>query len=100
MSPRRTKEDEVELTRAIANNLTRFMRDAGVSQDELAVMASVHRTEISMIQRQIRTPKISTAFRLAACLEVSLDELVNGVKWKPGRLALGSFQLTGQDEQR
>jgi transcriptional regulator with XRE-family HTH domain len=97
MSRRRAVDaNENEVSRVLADNLTRYMRDADLSQDDLAVMASVHRTEISMIQRQLRTPKISTALRLASCLEVSLDELVAGVKWRPGRLALGSFQVTEQ----
>jgi transcriptional regulator with XRE-family HTH domain len=82
----------VRVAEQFGDNLIRARKLADVSQDELAVMASVHRTEISQIERGLRVPRIDTLVKLAASLEVSADELLAGLEWKPGGTVYGRFR--------
>lgn len=65
-------------------NLTRQRKRAGLSQDELAQMASLHRTEISLLERGRRIPRIDTLAKLAGALAVSPRDLLDGIEWTPG----------------
>jgi transcriptional regulator with XRE-family HTH domain len=73
------------------DNLARIRRAADVSQDELSARASVHRTEISQLERGLRIARIDTLVKLAASLEASPAELLAGIDWKPGESRHGQF---------
>ncbi len=79
------------------DNLARTRRLADLSQDELAVRASVHRTEISSIERGLRIARIDTLVKLAASLEASPAELLEGIGWEPGGTVVGRFAAGGGD---
>lgn len=76
------------------DNLKRVRREADLSQDELSVRASVHRTEISQLERGLRVARIDTLVKLAASLEAAPAELLVGIAWKPGDVRRGSFGET------
>jgi transcriptional regulator with XRE-family HTH domain len=80
-----------EVSDRFAANLTRIRKAADLSQEELAIMASVHRTEISLLERGCRIPRIDTLVKVAASLEVSAGELLAGISWKPGSYRPGGF---------
>jgi transcriptional regulator with XRE-family HTH domain len=65
-------------------NLARCREGADVSQEELSFRASIHRTEVSLLERGERMPRVDTALRIAGSLGVALDDLVAGLEWKPG----------------
>lgn len=48
----------------------------GISQEELAFRAEVHRTYISQIERGLKSPSLSVIVRLAQALELAPSELV------------------------
>jgi transcriptional regulator with XRE-family HTH domain len=73
-----------ELKARFGRNLTRCRERADVSQEELGFRASLHRTEISLLERGERMPRVDTAVRIAGSLGVPLDELALGLEWKPG----------------
>jgi transcriptional regulator with XRE-family HTH domain len=81
----------MDIAARFGDNLKRVRRAAGVSQDELAVRASVHRTEISQLERGLRVARIDTLVKLAASLEASPAELLAGIAWKPGEQRRGRF---------
>lgn len=64
-------------------NLRRVRRDRGLSQEALADLAGIHRTEVSLLERGGRDPEMGTMLKLAATLGVSLDELAAGITWRP-----------------
>lgn len=66
---------------------------ADISQEVLGEMALLHRTEISLLERGEREPRLSTIIKLAGALEVPLHELVGGVGWKPGRTGVEVFEF-------
>lgn len=73
-----------ELKARFGRNLTRCRERADVSQEELGFRASLHRTEISLLERGERMPRVDTAVRIAGSLGVPLDDLAIGLEWKPG----------------
>jgi transcriptional regulator with XRE-family HTH domain len=73
------------------DNLARCRRAADLSQDELSVRASLHRTEISQLERGLRVARIDTLVKLAGSLEISADELLVGLEWSPGETRRGGF---------
>lgn len=74
------------------DNLKRQRKLADMSQDETAVRAGVHRTEISQIERGLRQPRVDTVAKLAAALEIEPGDLFEGIVWKPGEVRHGRFK--------
>lgn len=63
------------------SNLQRYRRRAGLSQERLGYLAVLHRTEISLLERGRREPRLGTIVKLASALEVSLNMLIEGTGW-------------------
>ncbi|MBE9064905.1 helix-turn-helix domain-containing protein, partial [cf. Phormidesmis sp. LEGE 11477] len=63
------------LSQAVGRRVGARRRALGLSQEELGWRAGLHRTRISQIERGVGCPKISTLYRLALALGVSLDGL-------------------------
>lgn len=66
-------------------NLRRFRRRVALSQEQLAKQAAVHRTEIVLLENGRRLPRIDTVVKLAASLEVTPNDLLDGIEWLPLR---------------
>jgi transcriptional regulator with XRE-family HTH domain len=81
----------IDVAAHFGDNLARIRRAAHMSQDELAVRATVHRTEISQLERGLRVARIDTLLKLAASLEVAPGELLTGFEWQPGSTRIGGF---------
>jgi len=84
---------QVEIAARFGKNLTRCRKRAGLSQEELGVRASLHRTEIGLLERGERLPRIDTAVKLAGALGAPLGELIEGIDWAPGSSSRGSFSV-------
>jgi hypothetical protein len=63
-----------------------FPLAAGVLRD-----TSLHRTEVSQVERGLRLCRIDTLVKLAASLEVSADDLLAGITWSLGDYRPGGF---------
>lgn len=74
-------------------NLKRARKAAGLSQEQVALLASLHRTEVSQLERALRVPRIDTLVKLTTTLEVGAEDLLDGIEWEPGSTALGHFTL-------
>lgn len=81
----------VDVARRFAKNLVRCRKEAGISQEELGARANLHRTAIGLLEKGARIPRIDTLVKLAAALEVSTSELLDGMAWKPGTTSEGRF---------
>jgi transcriptional regulator with XRE-family HTH domain len=62
-----------------AANLREQRERAGLSQEALAEVCDLHRTEISLLERRRRSPRLETIVILARGLGISASELVEGV---------------------
>jgi transcriptional regulator with XRE-family HTH domain len=82
----------MDVAAQFGDNLVRARKLADMSQDELSVRASVHRTEISQLERGLRIARIDTLAKLCASLEVEPGELMVGINWSPGDVRRGQFK--------
>jgi transcriptional regulator with XRE-family HTH domain len=80
-----------DIAAQFGDNLIRVRKAADLSQDALSARASVHRTEISQLERGLRIPRIDTLIKLAASLEAAPAELLEGIAWTPGETRAGRF---------
>lgn len=72
------------VARQFGENLRRARKKAGLSQEELGFRASLHRTEIGLLERGARVPRIDTVIKIASALELAPAELTAGMEWTPG----------------
>lgn len=61
-----------------AANLRACRQRAGLSQEALGHKSQLHRTEISLLERGGRDPRLSTIVRLAAALGIKPAALLDG----------------------
>ncbi len=62
-----------------AVNLRRTRLERRLSQQDLASRSRLHRTEISLLERGEREPRLSTLVRLAHALDVPVSALLDGI---------------------
>ena len=60
----------------LADNLRRLRGDRGLSQEELADRASLHRTYVGSVERAERNISVDNIEKLAAALRVTMAELL------------------------
>jgi transcriptional regulator with XRE-family HTH domain len=64
-----------------AANLRRHREQAGLSQEALADICDLHRTEISLLERCKRSPRLETIVILARGLKLSSPgQLLEGIR--------------------
>jgi transcriptional regulator with XRE-family HTH domain len=83
----------VDIAARFGQNLVRCRKRANLSQEELGFRASLHRTEIGMLERGIRLARIDTLIKLAGALDIPPGELLEGLDWLPGGPRVGEFRL-------
>lgn len=81
-------------------NLCAARRRAGLSQEKVAFRADLHRTEIGLLERGERLPRIDTLLKLAGALGVKVESpLLADLEWTPGDMRRGSFSRQLASEQ-
>lgn len=75
-------DDRNALALHLAGTIRKHRVRLGVSQEELARRTSLHRTEVSMLERGLREPRLGTIVMLAGALEVPFGALVAGIEWE------------------
>jgi transcriptional regulator with XRE-family HTH domain len=71
---------DVEPVQQFAANLRALRERAGISQEELGHQAGLHRTEISLLERAGREPRLTTIVRLARTLGVKPTVLLKKIE--------------------
>jgi transcriptional regulator with XRE-family HTH domain len=66
-----------------ALNLRKARTEAKISQEELGYLCDLHRTEVSLLERAGREPRLATIVKLAGALKTPPDELCAGIGWLP-----------------
>ena len=62
-------------------NLRRARKAAGISQEELAERCEIHRTEVSLLERGGREPRLGMMVKLATALGTTPEDLCAGISW-------------------
>jgi transcriptional regulator with XRE-family HTH domain len=91
--------DAVAVAARFGDNLRRARKDAGLCQEEAGIRASLHRTEIGLLERGERIPRIDTAIKLAGAVGMPVDALLAGIAWAPGSAQVGAFAVQTSAEK-
>jgi transcriptional regulator with XRE-family HTH domain len=78
----------------LGQNLLLARKRAGMSQETVAVGAGLHRTEIGLLERGERVPKIDTLLKVAGAMSVPPHQLLQGIAWEPATTTKGSFTVS------
>lgn len=102
MTRRYKKVPSEAVAARFGKNLARARRLAGLSQEELAQRASLHRTEIGMLEHGQRVARIDTVIKVAGAMAIEPRELLDGIHWTPTNRTGGGFsfvdsRLQGRD---
>ncbi len=75
----------MDVRRRVGLNLKRFRQELGLSQEEFAFKAGLHRTYISGVERGVRNPTIRVLEEIALALGVPSAKLLEDVPRKRAR---------------
>jgi ribosome-binding protein aMBF1 (putative translation factor) len=84
----------------IGARIRRSRRAQELSQEALAVRASIHPAQITLIERRTRLARIDTPLKLAGGLDATLATLIEGVAWELGEGGMGAPIWTAGSEPR
>jgi transcriptional regulator with XRE-family HTH domain len=84
----------VNVAKRFGENVMLYRRRVGLSQEVLGFAASLHRTEISAIERGERVARIDTLVKLAGALSVPPGDLLKGMAWTAGGTRVGRFRVS------
>jgi transcriptional regulator with XRE-family HTH domain len=73
----------VEPRERFAVNLRQARLKKGISQEELGFRCDLHRTEVSLLERGGREPRLGTIVKLAGALDTTPQRLCAGIAWQP-----------------
>lgn len=90
----------MDIARHFGRNLARCRKRAGLSQEELAVRASLHRTAVGQLERGERVARVDTLIKLAGSLSIPPGELLEGMDWDPGGTRLGEFRAPDPTDEQ
>jgi transcriptional regulator with XRE-family HTH domain len=80
-SPTEAQESSQDAGTVFGKNLRRARMRLGLSQEEVALACGLHRTEVSLLERGEREPRLETAALLGDLLGSTLDELRQGLRF-------------------
>lgn len=73
---------EKSLAKASGEVLKQLRNEAGISQENLAYESELDRSFISMLERGLRVPTISTLFQMSKALKTTPSEIVKSIEAK------------------
>ena len=88
------KNAGVDFATRFGENLARHRVAAGLSQEELGVRASLHRTAVGQLERGERVPRADTVVKLAGSLAIKPELLLEGLEWTPGGTTVGQLTVS------
>jgi transcriptional regulator with XRE-family HTH domain len=86
-------EGRLSLALQFSRNLKCIRLREGLSQEELARRASLHRTEIGHLESGRRVCGIEVLMRLAGAMAVTPNDLLDGIFWVTKPEAVGAFSF-------
>jgi len=91
-----------EVARRFGQNMRHVRKETGLSQEALGFEAGLHRTEIGLLERGARVPRIDTLLKVAAGLGVKVESpLLDGMTWSSGTITTtpGTFRFASLDHR-
>lgn len=88
------KQRDEGAAKQLGRNLFLARRRVALSQEKLAKLCGLHRTEIGLLEQGRRIPRIDTLIKLASSLEIDAGELLKGIAWVvPAPEQPGQFEI-------
>jgi transcriptional regulator with XRE-family HTH domain len=81
------------LSDRFSKTLVELREAADLSQEEVAIRAGIHRTQISLMEGGERLPRFPTIVRVAGALGVEPGALFKGIEYKPPMEVTGAFEI-------
>ena len=78
-----THHAPVDLRKRFGANVLRARKKQDWSQEELGNRCGLHRTEVSLLERGLRMPRLEMLVKLAGALDVDPNRLCEGISWSP-----------------
>jgi transcriptional regulator with XRE-family HTH domain len=82
----------VSAAQSFGKQLAHYRAKAGITQEELGHLSSIHRTEIGLLENGQRQPRLDTIIKIAGALNVDPCELIKGLRWTPPSTKPGEFR--------
>jgi transcriptional regulator with XRE-family HTH domain len=76
------RSQRAALNDRFAENLVLLRRRAGLSQEQVAERAGLHKTQVGMLEHARRLPQLDTIVKLGGALETEPCELLAGLAWR------------------
>jgi transcriptional regulator with XRE-family HTH domain len=86
--------DREAVAQRFAENLSRYQQRSGLTQEALASLAEIHRTQVSELLRGKQLPRVDTLVKLAGALQVEPVKLLDGISFEPTAAQPGRFKIT------
>jgi len=83
----------MEIGERFGQNLRRERIKAELTQEEVADLAGMHRTEVSLLETGGRVPRLKTLLKLVGAIGTSTDRLLEGINWVPTTTGRGDFEV-------
>lgn len=68
---------DIDILKNFGNKVRDYRKELGISQEELADRAGLHRTYIGMIERAEKNITLKNIAKIAKALEVKIKELID-----------------------
>jgi len=81
------------VARQFGKNLRAQRKNSGLTLMALGDRASLHLTEVGLLERGKRVPRIDTLIQLASALSVEPEALLGGINWRPETVISGEFEF-------
>jgi transcriptional regulator with XRE-family HTH domain len=98
LPPRIGDKGPVTFPGRFAANLRRLRREAGLSQEELAFRAAIHRTQVSLLETGGRLPRVETLVKLAGGVGATPNDLLAGIVWEPIVSVTGGLKVSSEKD--
>lgn len=83
------------VARRFGQNLARERKRVGISQENLGLLAGLHRTAVGQLERAERVPRLDTVIKLTGSLGLRPEAFLGGLDWKPATITEGELILGG-----
>jgi transcriptional regulator with XRE-family HTH domain len=80
-----------------AANLRRLREAAGYSQETLAYLAGLNRTQVGRYETGEALPKATAVIKLAGALSAAPGDLLAGIEWEPNLYSPGRMVVREDD---
>ena len=87
------------LAKRFAANLRHYRDESGLSQEDLAAKAEIHRSQVSALSQAKQIPKIDTLVKLAGALSIPAGDLLEGLEFEPASRS-GKFKITPTKKEK